>query len=146
MSRLMLTELASPPPTPDTGKVRVYVNSGGTLASVDDAGVVTTYGAGVTQEQVEDYVGALLQDSSSVDVTYNDAGNAVTFTVIAGGVNHNALLNYVANQHIDHSTVSINAGTGLTGGGDITASRTISMPNTGTAGTYRSVTTDAHVS
>lgn len=143
MSRLMLTELASPPPTPDTGKVRVYVNSGGTLASVDDAGVVTTYGAGVTQEQVEDYVGALLQDSSSVDVTYNDAGNAVTFTVIAGGVNHNALLNYVANQHIDHSTVSINAGTGLTGGGDITASRTISMPNTGTAGTYRSVTTDA---
>lgn len=143
MSTIALVEQASTPATPTTGKVRIYVGTGGTLQSVDDAGAVTIYGAGLTQEQVEDYVGGLLQDSSTVDVTYNDAGNAVTFTVIAGGVNHNALLNYVANQHVDHSTVSISAGVGLTGGGDITANRTISMPNVGTAGTYQSVTTDA---
>lgn len=143
MSYVALVRQSSVPPTPPSGKTRCYINSGGTLASVDDAGVVTTYSAGLTQEQVEDYVGNLLQDSTSVDVTYNDAGNVVTFTVLAGGVNHNALLNYVANQHIDHSSVSIIAGAGLTGGGDLTASRTISLPNTGTAGTYRSVTTDA---
>lgn len=34
------------------------------------------------------------------------------------------------------SSRSVSAGTGLTGGGDLTADRTISMPNTGTAGTY----------
>jgi phage-related tail fiber protein len=67
----------------------------------------------------------------------------MTLDVIVSAVDHDALLNFVANEHIDHSTVSISAGTGLTGGGDITTSRTISMPNTGTAGTYRSVTTDA---
>lgn len=143
MSRIVLVEQATPPPVPTTGKVRVYVNTGGTLASIDDAGVVTTYAAGITQEQVEDIVGNLLQDSSSIDVTYNDAGNVVTFAVIAGGVDHDALLNFIANEHINHASVSISAGAGLTGGGDITASRTISMPNVGTAGTYKSVTTDA---
>lgn len=38
---------------------------------------------------------------------------------------------------------TISAGTGLSGGGDLSADRTISMPNVGTAGSYASVTTDA---
>lgn len=141
MSFARFIESASTPATPPTGQVRVFINASGNLASVDDTGAVTVYSAGITQEQVEDIVGALLQDSSTVDVTYNDAGNAVSFAVIAGGVNHNALLNYVANQHVDHSTVSIIAGTGLTGGGDITASRTLNLANVGTAGTFGSATT-----
>lgn len=143
MSFATLTELATTPDTPPAGRVRIYINSGGTVSSVNDAGVVTTYGTGITPEEVQDIVGALLQDSSSVNVIYDDAGNAITFDVIAGGVNHNALLNYVANEHINHASVSISAGTGLSGGGDLTASRTISMPNVGTPGTYQSVTTDA---
>ena len=92
MSRIVLVEQAVPPPAPTAGKVRVYINSGGTLSSVDDTGTVTTYGAGLTQEQVEDYVGSLLQDSSTIDVTYDDVGGAITFTVLAGGVNHDSLL------------------------------------------------------
>lgn len=143
MSYISLVEQSTTPATPPTGKSRIFINTGGTVSSVDDAGVVTTYSAGITQEQVEDYVGNLLADSSTVNVTYNDAGNVVSFDVIVGSVDHDALLNFVANEHVDHSSVSINAGTGLTGGGDITATRTISMPNTGTAGTYKSVTTDA---
>ena len=34
---------------------------------------------------------------------------------------------YVANENIDHSGVSITAGTGLTGGGDITSTRTLAI-------------------
>lgn len=52
----------------------------------------------------------------------------------SGGVDeidHDLLLNFVANEHIDHSTVSISAGTHLTGGGDITASRTLNVDETG---------------
>ena len=41
-------------------------------------------------------------------------------------------------------TVAINAGAGLTGGGNLTASRTLSLATTGTAGTYTKVTTDAY--
>jgi hypothetical protein len=47
-------------------------------------------------------------------------------------VNHNATTNYVANQHIDHTTVSITAGSGLSGGGDISATRTLTL-DTGSA-------------
>ncbi|KKN10703.1 hypothetical protein LCGC14_1033950 [marine sediment metagenome] len=34
-------------------------------------------------------------------------------------IDHDALLNFVANEHIDHSSVSLLAGAGLTGGGDL---------------------------
>ena len=41
-------------------------------------------------------------------------------------------------------TVAINAGTGLTGGGTLSASRTLSLATVGTAGTYTKVTVDAY--
>lgn len=43
-----------------------------------------------------------------------------------------------------NSNVTISAGTGLTGGGDLTANRTLSLAEFGTAGTYYKVTTDAY--
>jgi len=89
-------------------------------------------------EAAQDAVASALTDSSSVDLAYNDVSNTITATVLPAGVDHNSLQNFVANKHIDHSLVNINAGTGLTGGGNITADRTISMPNVGTAGTYGS--------
>ena len=45
-------------------------------------------------------------------------------------VNHDTTTNFVANEHIDHTTVSITAGAGLLGGGTIAATRTLSI-NTG---------------
>jgi hypothetical protein len=42
-------------------------------------------------------------------------------------VDHDATTNFVANEHIDHSGVSISPGTGLTGGGDLTATRTLAL-------------------
>ena len=42
-------------------------------------------------------------------------------------INHDALTNYDANKHVDHTAVSITAGNGLTGGGTIAASRTIDV-------------------
>lgn len=52
---------------------------------------------------------------------------------------HDSLSGFVSNEHIDHSGVSISAGDGLTGGGDITASRTITVG----AGTGIDVAADA---
>jgi hypothetical protein len=40
---------------------------------------------------------------------------------------HDNLSGFVSNEHIDHSGVSISAGSGLTGGGNITATRTLSV-------------------
>ena len=50
-----------------------------------------------------------------------------TITTTDSDIVHDTLSGFVANEHIDHSGVSITAGNGLTGGGDITASRTINV-------------------
>ena len=42
-------------------------------------------------------------------------------------IDHDSTTNFVANEHIDHSGVSILAGNGLTGGGTIDANRTIDV-------------------
>ena len=42
-------------------------------------------------------------------------------------VNLSDTTGYVTNEHIDHSTVTLTAGTGLTGGGDITANRSFAV-------------------
>lgn len=53
---------------------------------------------------------------------------AGTITVTGtANIDHDALTNFVANEHIDHSSVSISAGGALTGGGDITTNRSITL-------------------
>lgn len=47
-------------------------------------------------------------------------------------VSHDSTTGYSASRHVDHSTVSITAGNGLTGGGDISATRTLTL-DTGSA-------------
>ena len=46
-------------------------------------------------------------------------------------VSHDSLTDFAANEHIDHSTVSVSAGGILTGGGTIAANRTISLASSG---------------
>jgi len=89
-------------------------------------------------EAAQDAVFNAIADSTSIDVTYNDAGNAFSLVVLPGGVDHNSLLNFSANKHLDHTAVSLTAGAGLTGGGDISASRTFDIG----AGTGITVNTD----
>lgn len=87
-----------------------------------------------TDERAQDAVGTILVDTASVDLTYNDATPSITATVLPGGVDHDQLLNFVANEHVDHSTVQIAtaADSGLSGGGDITATRNIAVDINGT--------------
>jgi len=51
----------------------------------------------------------------------NEAQTALT------GVDHDAITNFDANEHVDHTAVTLTAGAGLTGTGDITASRTFAV-------------------
>jgi hypothetical protein len=65
-------------------------------------------------------------DSSTINFTVV-AGTSVTADLIPTAIDHNLLTNYIANEHIDHSTVNIIAGTALTGGGDITSDVTLNV-------------------
>jgi hypothetical protein len=76
---------------------------------------------------VETSTGSLNSFTSSINTTIKNRLN--TEGVISGSVqvNHNATTNYDANQHVDHTSVSVSAGSGLSGGGTIAATRTLTL-------------------
>jgi hypothetical protein len=82
-----------------------------------------------TDERAQDAIGAALVDTSSVDLSYDDANNEISATVLPAGVDHNSLQNFVASEHVDHSSVDIEtlSDSGLDGGGDITSSRSLTV-------------------
>ena len=63
--------------------------------------------------------------SGATGITLNGTTGAISTT--DGDIVHDNLSGFVANEHIDHSSVSVTAGTGLTGGGTIAANRTIDV-------------------
>lgn len=129
MAKVDLKNQSANPPIPPAGYSRIFGKLDKILYYIDDTGVVTPITA-VTTEQIQDAVGGILTDTTSIDLTYNDALNTISGVVLPAGVDHNSLFNFAANKHIDHSVVSISAGTGLSGGGDITTSRTLNLANT----------------
>jgi hypothetical protein len=48
-------------------------------------------------------------------------------TLFETQMNHDSLTGFVSNEHINHTSVSVTAGTGLSGGGTIAATRTINL-------------------
>lgn len=114
---------ASPAVIQATVNNHVMRLSAGTLGF----GFITSASVSDFNEAAQDAVGNILIDSSSIDFTYTDATGEITAVVLPAGVNHNALLNYVADQHVAHTGVTLTAGTGLTGGGDISASRSFAV-------------------
>ncbi len=86
-----------------------------------------------TGAEVASDIGALALDSISVGsegsasgdgaIAYNNSTGVFTYTPPV----HDSLSGFAANEHIDHSGVSITAGTGLTGGGTIASTRTLNV-------------------
>jgi len=62
--------------------------------------------------------------SSTRDLSIDSAEFLAYFE---SSINHDNLTGFVGNEHIDHTGVSITAGVGLTGGGDISATRDLSI-------------------
>lgn len=75
--------------------------------------------------------------SNKISVTNDGANDEIDIDVVEGNIDHDSLSNFVTNEHVDHSSVVLTAGVGLTGGGDITTSRTIDLEDTAvTPGSY----------
>lgn len=144
MGRIRVSEQTTPA-TPPTGTAEIYVDSGDGLPKlIDDAGAVSNLGAGTpyTDESAQDAIGSILVDSASIDLTYNDGVPSITAAVIPGGISHAAITNIGTNTHAQIDThiaaanphsgsvatsTTITAGVGLSGGGDLSANRTIDL-------------------
>ena len=92
--------------------------------------VYLTFVDGATGTQgIETDTGLTYNPSSGILTTTSVAGNltGTVLTATQGTIDHDSLANFVANEHIDHSSVSVVAGDGLTGGGTIAANRTLAV-------------------
>ena len=93
-------------------------NKGATsMQLIPDATSTSNYNATLT------VTGSIITDGTIT-------GNSIVGTIgtaTQGTIDHDSLANFVANEHIDHSAVSVIAGTGLTGGGTIAANRTLNV-------------------
>jgi hypothetical protein len=89
--------------------------------------------------------------SIAVDIAALELAVGTGGTLISSSaqVNHDATTNFVANEHIDHTTVSISAGSGLSGGGTIAATRTLTLDTSSghfTGGIKKKLNTDGVIS
>lgn len=81
----------------------------------------------------------LFWDDSEGALGWNTLGAGLVQTAATLSVDHDATANYVADEHIAHSGVTLTAGDGITGGGDISASRTFNLDFSDLATTDTSV-------
>jgi len=65
------------------------------------------------------------------DITETATNKKITFANFEATLDHDSLTGFVASEHVDHSTVSILAGTGLTGGGTLESNRTLALSHLG---------------
>lgn len=101
------------------------LSGGGTIASNRTISLDTassTFTTGVKSKLNADGV-----ISGSSQVSFNGISDKPTLVSGSSQIDHNATTNYDSNKHIDHTAVSITAGSGLTGGGDISSTRTINV-------------------
>lgn len=63
--------------------------------------------------------------SAGTGISYNPSTGVISSN--DAQIVHDNLSGFVSNEHVDHSSVSITAGAGLTGGGDITTTRTLNI-------------------
>lgn len=97
--------------------ISVTDNGGdGSLSYAASTGVITYTGPSATE------VRAHFSGGTGIDIS----GAGVVSTT-DGDIVHDNLSGFVANEHIDHTSVTFTAGNGLAGGGTIAANRTFSI-------------------
>ena len=101
----------------------IAVDAKGRLTAASNTSIaITSSNVSDFTEAAQDAVGASLTDSSSVDFTYNDAGNTITAAVLPAGVDHNSLANLTTgNPHTQYLLSSTAATTYQPLDGDLTA-------------------------
>ena len=100
-----------------------------TSLMINGSGVVGTRELGsnaFTSTTIGTTTNALTDGTGIADFSFDGSGTA-TISTDDSAIVHDNLSGFVANEHIDHSGVSITAGTGLNGGGDLTSTRTLNV-------------------
>lgn len=113
--------------------VSFQADTGSTTADATTDTLQVTGGEGIDTSISSDVLTISGEDASTTNKGIASF-ETTDFTVTAGavsikdtGVDHDATTNFVADEHVAHTGVVLTAGSGLSGGGDISASRTFNV-------------------
>jgi len=81
---------------------------------------------GSTSQQIDNGEDITFADGTGAEFVVS-ATNTITVNSVDSEIDHDSLSNFVANEHIDHTSVVLSAGNGLTGGGDISTGRSFAV-------------------
>lgn len=121
---------------PGTGVTLSYVGDTIEIEATGAGGGQNNVGANVSTDGIGVFDGmngvylnfrGIASITDILTVTLDDVGNDIDINIIESNINHDILENYIANEHIDHSLISILTQEGITGGGDLTATRTLTL-------------------
>jgi hypothetical protein len=114
--------------TQTTGDYVASLVAGTNITLSNNSGEGATPTIGLTNNAI-----TIAGTSTSLGGTISAAtiGNAIGAFSGSAQVAHDSTTGYSANRHIDHTAVTITAGSGLSGGGDISATRTLSIATGG---------------
>jgi hypothetical protein len=94
---------------------------------INDLNIVTSFNVsdGTTSVPVDQGETITFADGAGAEFVVTNVGGQPTVTVnsVDSEIVHDNLNGFVANEHINHTNVVLTAGSGLVGGGDISASR-----------------------
>ncbi len=118
----------------DVWKMGTTAIGTGTMMEFTSAGALTL-NALSSAGFVKNTAGGVISGGNSVDISSDTnlvGGTGITLTddtlsTTDSEIVHDNLSGFVANEHIDHSAVTLTAGEGLSGGGDITDNRTFDV-------------------
>ena len=105
--------------------LRSYIGAGTGDGDITGVSITTDSGAGSKAEDTGDSADFSILGSSGVGVT--NSGTTITAVAVPAEIDHDSLNNFVANEHVDHTSVTLTAGDGLTGGGDISSNRSFAV-------------------
>jgi hypothetical protein len=106
--------------------IKTYVDSQVTAQDLDITDGTTTGSIDLDSQS--------LTFTGSTGITASVSNQTVTISTDDSAIAHDSLSGFVSAEHVDHSGVTITAGNGLTGGGTIEATRTLTVdPHTGIA-------------
>lgn len=125
---------------PDAGTSPTADNTNDTLTiTSSDASLTITGNSGtdtlnfvVNTEFIQDNIGAMFTDSSTIDFTYSDAGNTITASVIQAAIDHGSIGGLADDDHTQYALLAGRSG-GQTLIGGTAASNGLTLQSTSNA-------------
>lgn len=89
-------------PNPLAGRTKTFIGLDGVLRTKKPNGDVVTYQTGLSPEDVQDIVGAMLTNTSTVQITYDDETNSFSAIVVQSGISHGSIADLLSDHHTQY--------------------------------------------